>query len=410
MESYGKARVAFVTALFATSVVPAAGALTEAEATRIFLEQSPQARRASVIERAAEAELRSHAVVANPGVAYHVEEAAGVRDEFLTVEQELPITGRRGLLRERAEVAASVAGLAARRDLQSDAHELRRSFFEVLYRERVLEALRDEEDLLARTLEILEAREREGEGSGYDVLRAEQELGEHRGEVARARANLSAARARFGSFFDPALLMSAAELAGDLTPVDPLPETEQATLEALELRLDLRSLAAERERLELEQRAARRERFPEPVLTAGWKRTESLGLSDTGYVAAVIVPLPIFDRGRAEHARASAEAERVELDTLVLSRRIRAEVQAAVERERAARQAVELYGEGAERRAAELSRIARLRYEEGESGVLELLDAHRTSLAIRLRALAARYDARLARIERDRVIGREVEP
>ena len=40
---------------------------------------------------------------------------AGVRDEFLTFEQELPVTGRRGLLLERAEAAASAVGLAAER-------------------------------------------------------------------------------------------------------------------------------------------------------------------------------------------------------------------------------------------------------------------------------------------------------
>jgi cobalt-zinc-cadmium efflux system outer membrane protein len=407
MEWSRRAQVAFVFVVLSTTVAPA---VTEAEAIRLFLEQSPQARRVPVIERTVDAALRVETRVENPGVAYQVEDSLGVRDEFLTLQQELPITGRRGLLRERAEVAAAAAALGAEGELRGDAYELKRVFHEVLYRERVVETLRDGGELLERTVEILAQREREGEGSGYDVLRAEQEMAELHMTSAEADAALSVARARFGSFFDPELSMSAVDLEGELTPAGSIPEIRQATERALEQRLDLRSLAAERERSELERRAARRRRFPEPLLTAGWKRTETLGISDTGYVAALAVPLPIFDRGRLDSARARGEAERIELDTEILRRRIRAEVRAAVGRELAAREAAGRYGADVERRAVELNRIARLKYDEGAGGILELLDAHRTSLTMQLRALAARYEAKIAEIDRNRVIGNEVKP
>lgn len=411
MEWSFRARVALVFTVLSASVATASsGAMTEAVAIRIFLEQSPQARRVSLVERSVDAALRIETRVANPDVVYQVEEAAGVRDEFLTFQQELPITGRRGLLDERAEIAAAAAGLAAERDLQDEVFDLKRSFHEILYRERVLERLRHGAELLEQTVEILEAREREGEGSGYDVLRAQQELAELRITTVNADAALTAVRSRFGSFYDPGLKMETARLEGDLTPSAPVPEVEQAASQALEQRLDLRALSADRERLDLERRAARRRRFPEPVLTAGWKRTEALGLSDTGYVVALSVPLPIFGRGRFESARATAEGERIELETEILTRRIRAEVQSAVAREQAARKVARLYGDDAERRAVELSTIARLKYDEGESGILELLDAHRTSLTTRLRALAARYEARIAEIDRDRIVGNEVKP
>ncbi len=411
MEFSWRAGVALVSTVLTASVVPASsGAVTEAVAVRTFLEQSPQARRVHAVERSVDAALRIGTRVPNTDVAYQVEDAAGVRDEFLTIEQELPITGRRGLLNERAEVAAEAAGLNAERDLRGETFDLKRSFHEVLYRERVLERLRSGAELLARTVKILEEREREGEGSGYDVLRSEQELAELRMTTADADAALAAARSRFGSFFDPDSNMNEARLEGDFTPSGPVPEVERAVVQALEHRLDLRSLSAERERLDLERRAARRRRFPDPVLTAGWKKTEALGLSDTGYVAALTVPLPIFDRGRIAAARATSEGERVELEAEILTRRIRAEVQAAVAREQAARTAARRYGEEVDQRAGELHKIARLKYDEGESGILELLDAHRTSLTMQLRALAARYEAKIAEIDRNRVIGNEVTP
>ncbi|MBT8485852.1 MAG: TolC family protein, partial [Phycisphaerae bacterium] len=394
-----------------TVVAPAStGSVTEAAAIRLFLEQSPQARRVPLVLESVDAALRVQTRVSNPEVAYQVEDAAGVRDEFLTFQQELPITGRRGLLNERAEVAASAAGLAAESDLYDEVFALKRSFHEVLYRERVLKRLRGGAELLAQTIQILEEREREGEGSGYDVLRAEQELAELRMTNADADTALAAARSRFGSFYDPDSNMGSARLEGGFTPSGPVPEIDQAILQALEQRLDLRSLSMERERLDLERRAARRRRFPEPVVTAGWKRVEAIGLSDTGFIAALTIPLPIFDRGRFEAVRATAEGERVELETEITTRRIRSEVQAAVAREQAARDAARRYGEDVERRAGKLQRIARLKYDEGESGILELLDAQRTSLTMQLRALATRYEAKIAEIERDRVIGNEVKP
>jgi cobalt-zinc-cadmium efflux system outer membrane protein len=403
--------MALVITVLSTAVAPAStGSVTEADAIRLFLEQSPQARRVPLVVGSVDAALRVETRVSNPDVAYQVEDATGVRDEFLTFQQELPITGRRGLLNKRAEVAASAAGLAAARDLQAEVSDLKRSFHEVLYGERVLERLRSGSELLVQTVQVLEEREREGEGSGYDVLRAEQELAELRMTTAAAAAALAAARSRFGSFYDPNLNMDTARLEGGLTPSDPIPEVDQAVTQALQQRLDLRSLSAQRERLDLERRVARRRRFPEPVLTAGWKRTEALGLSDTGFIAALTVPLPIFDRGRFEAVRATSEGERVELEAEIMTRRIRAEVQAAVVREQAARKAAVGYGEDVERRASELHRIARLKYDEGESGILELLDAHRTSLTMQLRALAARHEAKIAEIDRHRVIGNEVKP
>jgi cobalt-zinc-cadmium efflux system outer membrane protein len=405
-----RVQVAFVLVLSSIPVANASDVVSEPEAIRMFLERSPQARRVAVIERTVDAELRVDTRVANPSIAYEVEDAAGVRDEFLTFQQELPITGRRGLLNDRAELAASAAAMDAEGDLRRDVYALKQAFSEVLYRQQALETLREGGSLLERTVEILADRENGGEGSGYDVLRAEQELADLRIAIAEAGAALSAARSRFGSYFDPALNMAAASLQGGLGPNGSLPDAGQATDLALAQRLDLRSLSAERARLDLEYRAARRQRFPEPALTAGWKRTEALGLSDTGYIAAVTVPLPIFDRGRLESARAEAAGERVELETEILKRRVRSEVEAAVAREHAAREAADGYGHDIAQRAVELNKIARLKYDEGESGILELLDAHRTSLTMRLRALATRYAAKVAEIDRNRAMGNEVKP
>lgn len=392
------------------SPAPSGEPVTESEAVRLFLEESPYARRIPVVARSASSARRELGLPSNPEVAYQIEDAAGVRDTFVTVGQELPISGRRGRIREIAEAAGSAARLAAARDLEAAEAALRVAFHEVLYREEALARLREGTSRLERIVDVLALREREGEGSGYDRLRAEQERAELRVAVTDAEGALSFARSRFGAFFPPERRMASARLVGGFDPDGPIPEPEPAIERALSQRGDLRALREDARGFDLDREAALRRRFPEPVLTAGWKRTEAAGLDDGGFVAALTVPVPLFDRGQIAAARAEAEREQVALEAEILARTIRAEVEGALARERAAREAVERLGVDAGARAAELRRIAELAYEEGEAGILELLDAYRTSLAAELRALTVRYDAKRAEIERRHVLGAEVMP
>jgi cobalt-zinc-cadmium efflux system outer membrane protein len=411
MGQSARAVVALVT--FVSSTVLAASpstAISESEAVRLFLAESPHARQIELVGRSAEAGAQQGALLANPELSYQVEEAAGVRDEFLTLQQEIPITGRRGLFRARSLAASSAAVHDARSGLRDEVHELRAAFHDVLRRERAVEILARGRDRMSRIVRILDAREREGESAGYDLLRAEQELSEI--DVARSEADaaLAVARSRFGSFFDPKTEMHAARLDGEFELSSTVPNEATAIEQALTGRGELRALRATADRLSLEERAAGRRRYPEPTVSAGWKRTDAPDQIDTGYFAAVTVPLPIFDRGQLEAARAGADKRRTELRIEILRREIRAEASAAIARESAARRAMRHHGETVVARADDLRRIAELAYEEGEAGVLELLDAYRTTLATELRALDLRYAAKVAEIDRDRVLGIEVTP
>ena len=394
----------------APAILGSTRAITEADAIRIFLDESPQARLVSLNAEAVGAELSIGAEVSNPSVAYQIEDAAGVRDEFLTFQQKLPITGRRSLLRERAAAASAAAVLLGEGDLQNATYSLKTAFYDVLYRNSVVEILRRGDEELERTVEMLRERERQGEGSGYDVLRAEQEMVELQLDLGRAEAASTVSRARFASFFDESLEMGSAAIKGDFSLAGSSLTADKAVAMALVERTDFLAFQEEARRLELELRAARRQRFPEPTLSAGWKRVEALGMSDTGFVASLMVPLPVFDRGKFAATRAKAASGQVEQQREILERVIRADVESALARAQAAREAAERFGDLVERRAGELRRIAHLAYDEGEKGILELLDAFGTSLRMELQAVAARHEAKREQIELNRVMGREVRP
>ena len=112
----------------------------------------------------------------NPGVTYS-REGAGFT-EFLQVEQPLPIFGIRGAL-SRAGVAATAAAEAERDarlwDLRVEAARLVSRW---LWAQARVEATTADIQAVERLVEVLRVREREGEGSRFDRLRAEQEVAE----------------------------------------------------------------------------------------------------------------------------------------------------------------------------------------------------------------------------------------
>jgi len=115
--------------------------------------------------------------------------------------------------------------------------------------------------------------------------------------------------------------------------------------------------------------------------------------------------LPLFDVGRAERARAQARASQASARLEALQITLRGDIAAwrgaALER----RAAAERYRASAIASASDVERIARISYESGERGILELLDAYRTSSSARVRQAALDASAREAEIELEFVSG-----
>jgi cobalt-zinc-cadmium efflux system outer membrane protein len=185
----------------------------------------------------------------------------------------------------------------------------------------------------------------------------------------------------------------------------------------LSSRLDLRALRQRREQFRLEQRGAERLKYPDPVISAGLKRADAtvsgpLGIVDrnaNGLVAGISVPLPVFNKGQGETARASAEGELAEARAAILERQVLAAIEGAW-RSLSTRVAALAQYERELTPGQELVRIATVAYQEGEIGILQLLDAYRTQRAALLRLLELQALTKESRIELDRAAGEEVLP
>jgi len=384
--------------------------MTEGEAVQRFERENAQVRALAARVREVRAEFRAFSLAPNPSVTYTREDSAGTRDDFLLVHQALPVTGRLGLLRRAGDSATSAAQANTDYSLLLLRSEFRMSFHTLLLaQEREAHTAKAVSDL-QEILRILRDREREGEGSAFDRLRAERELADAQVNLASAQVLLAQARSRLAAMLapgtDPATLKARGEIAGGGS----LPSVQDLLTRALEKRGDLTARRDDLERLGYEERAAERLRIPEPILSAGLKRTHIPGVSDNGYAVSVTVPIPLFNRGQTEVQRTRAAQERTQAELVAQRQQIETEVKAAYEGLRLRRQIAEQYATELGQKGVQLFRISQVAYQEGEQGILELLDAYRTTLFSRLRVLELAWSAKQAEIELNRAVGEEVLP
>jgi outer membrane protein TolC len=180
--------------------------------------------------------------------------------------------------------------------------------------------------------------------------------------------------------------------------------------QALANRGDYRASEISLARFEAERSAATRLQIPTPSLTGGLKRSDLGGTASSGYQVSVDLSIPLFSRGQAATALATAQKARVQAESESWRLQIEAEVGAAYSVAKIHHDRLTRYQEAAAAIAEPLAQIGRVGYEEGELSILELLDADRQALDARLQILDLAAAARRAAIELDRAIGREFRP
>ena len=379
--------------------------LTEEQALARLRMEHPQVRvlRLTVLEL--EADARERSLLANPTVSYTREDAGLSVDDFLLVTQELPVRGRVGLLDEAAGQATTAAEARADADLLAFETQLRLVFTDLLLAQERSGALEDGLFELNRLVDVLRAREEEGEGSRFDRLRAEREVADIETDLETVGIDRLTAQARLASFFAPGTDSSGLTAVGPLADGAAVPSLGSLLTQALGHRQDYRALTFEEARWETERRAAERLRFPGASVTGGLKRSGSSAVRDSGYAVTATVEVPLFNRGQAQVARAEAARARMVAERLVLGARIESEVRAAHAAASRYGALADSYRVGSVEPAAELAAIATVAYKEGEYGILELVDAHRVALGAKLRLLALSAAGRRAAIDLDRAIG-----
>jgi cobalt-zinc-cadmium efflux system outer membrane protein len=373
---------------------------TEQDIVEIIVRDGPRARAiraASDVVTFAQAARR---VYPNPAASYSREEAGFT--EFLMVDQPLPAFGLRSAL-ERAGVAAREAAEAERDaqlwQLRSDAHD---AIARLRASAQRLESARSLVGLVEGLIGVLSTREREGEGSKFDRLRAQQELVDAQQVVIAATVVHAEARSAVAAMLPPGVIVP------DDVPRRITPATTEAIdammTRAMASRAELRALNASVRQFGLEADVARRAAGVAPTVSAGLKRAEVTGDTHSGAVLGVSVAVPLFNRGTREAERWTAERTRTEFERTALEADIRAQITRAFEALAIRRRSTPAVT-AAVSSADELITIADVAYREGEIGMLQLVDAYRTAARARERVIEASLNLALSETALERAVG-----
>jgi outer membrane protein, heavy metal efflux system len=358
--------------------------LTLDQARRLAEEASPEIAAARAALRAAEGRVRQAGAFPNPVLSYNREQTSGdgveASQDIVGVEQSLEIGGQRGARRAAMEQlrAASESRLQAAR--AQVAFEVTRAYAQAIATDQraaltgqAAQVFGDagrvgRERLAAGDISGYEHRRIRLEAARYAALQIEAEL-----ERTRSRRALTALLSSSDRPFHLQTLVLSDSLRVARLPVsvDSLVALAQAR------RPELLASVREADAARAEARLARAERIPTPTLAGGYKHERASGASLGGFAAQLSLPLPLWDRRGGAVQAADAEAERRTTDIAALRRRTELEVREAYDSyEALARQLLSLAARVQEDARPGL-RAARTAYREGETSLIEWLDAVR---------------------------------
>ena len=289
--------------------------LTEKEAISRFVQENQRARALGARVEVARAETKVRTLLPTPSISYSREDAI-TKEDYLLIEQPIPVNGRLGLLRRAGDAAVNVQKEQSNYALLQLRSDLRLAFYELLLAQQREEAIRKGLSGLQELVRVLDEREREGEGSAFDRLRAERELADLQADLISTEAMRARLQTQVASFFASGTEASSLAATGQFDVSRALPDLATLIARALEIREDHKAQEEQLQQFSWERRAAERLRIPEPVLGGGMKRVQEAGMSDTGHVISVIVPFPLFNRSRTEAALAQAAYQRTQADRL----------------------------------------------------------------------------------------------
>jgi cobalt-zinc-cadmium efflux system outer membrane protein len=414
---HGRIPLTFAFAATSLAVTTDAGQGVDVDAyVQVVLRSHPIARQSAALENAAAAERKAVRVLPDPAFEYSRDharridrpadrEGSRVSERSFSVTQTIPWPGTWSASKragDRTADALRAEGTGARWDLEIEA---RTAFARVLSTRGALEAARGAEadalalrDLTAKRAELGESREADRIKAEVEWLRQQRirRAAEREAETAETLARTLAV--------EP--LPRPLVLVGELPR--PLPPTDAAALRERMNRSNPRLLAAQAavEREAALASVARRRRIPDLDVT--WFHEDELDKEASGFSFGVRVPL--WNAQRGEIARAEAASALA----AVGAQRARLDLTAALERARQELDVASAQAEILEREilpaATRSLELARFSYQEGETSLLDLLDAQRTFRETQSEAAASRLALALALAEVQRLVGPDFSP
>jgi NodT family efflux transporter outer membrane factor (OMF) lipoprotein len=334
-----------------------------------------------------------------------------VWDAGLALSWEVDVTGRlRNSLRARSALADAASEDVRDVEVALTA-QVASAYLALRGAQERLAVARSNAENQRRTLEITQRRLEAGRGTQLDTERAKSQLSATLAAIPTLETAIEAARQRIrvlsGRSSTETLALPPCETAVPLPDVPALGATDRVVHERPDVRSAERQLAASASVVG----AARAEYLPKLSLgaAAGYTGSEARALGDAGtprYVIGPVVSWPAFDLGhvRANVAAARADEAQSRARYELAVSRAQEELETSIVAYRNSRQRLE-HLEAAAAASARAAELARLRFTEGGSDFLQVLDAERTLLDRENERAAGRTEAETNLIAVYRALG-----
>lgn len=279
--------------------------------------------------------------------------------------------------------------------------EVKQAFYQFILNKKEEEIAGKNLETVNELLRISDLRVRAGETPEFELVKARVETLKAEKESARAKIRVDIARAGLNS-----LLGNALPEGFDVEGEFPSPEKRYdrgeiatAVLERHPLILrQSKEVEAKMYALEMERQSV----IPDVTVNGFYGRE----IDKESYAVGFSAPIPFWYQKKGEIATASAEKAKAEAE---LSK-VRIELSLAVEQSfknyRIALGQIDVFDKGLLKQAEEALRIAELSYRQGESGILDYLDAQRVYRQTLLEYNQARYELSVYLAEIERVTGK----
>ncbi len=402
--------------LFTLLIATTAGAAPLDDLVATALKQNPRIAAARFAASAASAIPVQASSFDDPkaGGAWYLQEVetrVGPQEARLFLSQKFPFWGKRGLRGEAATHSAEAAAEEVRQVELAVVTEVMNRYYDLAYVDESIRITETDHALVSDIVEAALSHYRAGDGQQRDVLRAQVALSRDTDRLLALRARRTTLVARINALLgrDPATPIDTAHLPPGI-PVVPEIETLRKAMEAERPRLAAlaRRVEAVRSRLAL----AHKQYYPD--LTARLDYTlvspGPLPVEDNGtdsYWATVSVNLPIWRKrlkaGVSEQEARLAAAQAAYQDELD---RALSEIDDLRFRMTTSRDQVSLFTTGLVPQAEQALRATMDAYRTGSAGFLDLLDAERDWLDLKLAAFRARADLFQQQAELRQAVGR----
>lgn len=312
-------------------------------------------------------------------------------NNFGSLSELIEFPGKRRLRSEIADVGVQQAQENVKKVRSALAFEARQAFFRRLFTdqqlsvtERTLAAVREIADLAQKRFDAGDVAEVEVIKARVEVARAEQEL---RIDMGRQRVATLAMNLLLGKAPE-APLVAKGDLAADVR----VPPIEELLQQAYREQPDLIIARQEAEKQQKSLSLAERQKFPDLTLGAVYGVEDQV--RTPGVTASVAIPSPRRNRGLVEEATGRKLAALAQEEGLRYQ--VAQAVASAYEQWIAAAAQVDVYRRGLLHQSETVLNAAQESYQEGQTGILDVLDAERTNLLVQQQYQQALFDRQLA--------------